>query len=44
MTKMAFNQAIENKDGKVRINLEYYHNHSIWGNCKIIWQTVFRSY
>lgn len=29
---------------KVRINLEYYYNHSVWGDCKIIWQTVFRSY
>lgn len=29
---------------KVRINLEYYRNHSVWGDCKIIWQTVFRSY
>lgn len=29
---------------KVRINLEYYHNHSVWGDCKIIWQTIFRSY
>lgn len=29
---------------KVRINLEYYHNHSVWDDCKIIWQTVFRSY
>ena len=29
---------------KVRINLEYYRNHSVWGDCKIIWQTIFRSY
>lgn len=29
---------------KVRINLEYYHCNSVWGDCKIIWQTIFRSY
>lgn len=29
---------------KVRINLEYYRNHSVFGDCKIIWQTIFRSY
>lgn len=29
---------------KVRINLEYYRNNSVWGDCKIIWQTIFRSY
>lgn len=29
---------------KVRINLEYYKHHSVWGDCKIIWQTIFRSY
>lgn len=29
---------------KVRINLEYYHSNSVWGDCKIIWQTIFRSY
>ena len=29
---------------EVRINLEYYHHHSVWGDCKIIWQTIFRSY
>lgn len=29
---------------KVKINLEYYKNHSICGDCKIIWQTIFRTY
>lgn len=29
---------------KVRINLEYYRNHSFWGDIGIIWRTVFRSY
>lgn len=29
---------------KVRINLEYYRNHSFWGDIGIIWKTVFRSY
>lgn len=29
---------------KVRINLEYYRHHSFWDDCKIIWQTIFRSY
>ena len=29
---------------KVRINLDYYHNHSFWGDIKLIFQTVFRSY
>ena len=27
---------------KVRINLEYYHNHSIWLDIKIIFATIFR--
>lgn len=29
---------------KVRINLDYYRNHTFWGDLKLIWQTVFRSY
>lgn len=29
---------------KVRINLEYLHHHSIFGDIKIIWDTIFRSY
>lgn len=29
---------------KVKINLAYYKNHSICGDCKIIWQTIFRTY
>lgn len=27
---------------KVRMNLEYYHNHSFRGDIKIIWRTLFR--
>lgn len=27
---------------KVRMNLEYYHNHSFWCDIKIIWRTLFR--
>ena len=26
---------------KVRMNLEYYYNHSFIGDLKIIWQTIF---
>lgn len=26
---------------KVQLNLAYYHQHSIWGDLKIMWQTVF---
>ena len=29
---------------KVRINLEYYRNHSFLGDIGLIWRTVFRSY
>lgn len=29
---------------KVRINLDYYHNHTFWGDIRLIFQTVFRSY
>lgn len=29
---------------KVKINLDYYHNHSFLGDIKLIFQTVFRSY
>jgi len=29
---------------KVKINLDYYHNHSFWGDIKLIFQTIFRSY
>lgn len=29
---------------KVRINLDYYHNHTFWGDIKLIFQTIFRSY
>lgn len=29
---------------KVKINLEYYHSHCIFGDFKIIWNTVFRNY
>lgn len=28
---------------KVKINLDYYYNHSLWGDVKIIWNTVFRT-
>jgi lipopolysaccharide/colanic/teichoic acid biosynthesis glycosyltransferase len=28
---------------KVKINLDYYYNHSLWGDIKIIWYTVFRT-
>ncbi|MCY1634881.1 sugar transferase [Marinifilum sp. D737] len=28
---------------KVKINLDYYYNHSLWGDIKIIWNTVFRT-
>lgn len=27
---------------KVKINLEYYHNHTLWGDIKLIFKTVFR--
>lgn len=27
---------------KVRMNLEYYYNHSVFGDMKIIWKTIFR--
>ena len=29
---------------KVRINLNYYHNHTLWGDIRLIFQTIFRSY
>ncbi len=29
---------------KVRINLDYYYKHSLWGDIKLIFQTIFRSY
>lgn len=29
---------------KVKINLDYYHKHSFWGDIKLIFQTIFRSY
>lgn len=29
---------------KVRINLEYYYNHTFFGDIKLIFQTIFRSY
>ena len=29
---------------KVKINLDYYHNHTFIGDIKLIFQTVFRSY
>ena len=29
---------------KVRINLDYYYNHTFWGDIKLIFQTIFRSY
>lgn len=28
---------------KVQTNLEYYYNHSFWGDIKIIWKTIFRT-
>lgn len=28
---------------KVKINLEYYYNHSVWGDIKIIINTIFRT-
>ena len=28
---------------KVRINLEYYNNHSVWLDIKIIFATIFRT-
>lgn len=27
---------------KVKINLEYYYNHTLWGDIKLIFKTVFR--
>lgn len=27
---------------KVRMNLEYYRNHTFWGDIRIIWRTIFR--
>ncbi|WP_082944008.1 sugar transferase [Alistipes provencensis] len=29
---------------KVRINLNYYHKHTFWGDIRLIFQTIFRSY
>ena len=29
---------------KVRINLEYYHNHTFMGDLRLIFATIFRSY
>lgn len=29
---------------KVKINLAYYHNHTFFGDIKLIFQTIFRSY
>lgn len=29
---------------KVRINLDYYYKHTFWGDIKLIFQTIFRSY
>lgn len=29
---------------KVRINLNYYHNHTFWGDIRLIFETIFRSY
>lgn len=29
---------------KVKINIDYYHNHTFFGDIKLIFQTVFRSY
>jgi len=29
---------------KVKINLEYYHNHTFFGDLKLIIQTIFRNY
>ena len=29
---------------KVKINLNYYRNHTFWGDIRLIFQTVFRSY
>lgn len=29
---------------KVRINLDYYYNHTFWCDIRLIFQTVFRSY
>jgi len=28
---------------KVKINLDYYYNHTFWGDIKIIFATIFRS-
>lgn len=40
---VAYNDEVIFPD-KVRINLDYYHNHTFTGDLKLIWQTVFRSY
>ena len=29
---------------KVKINLDYYHHHTFWGDIRLIFQTIFRSY
>lgn len=29
---------------KVKVNLNYYHNHTFFGDIKLIFQTIFRSY
>lgn len=40
---IAYNDAVIFPD-KVRINLDYYRNHTFWGDIRLIFQTVFRSY
>lgn len=38
-----YNDAVIFPD-KVRINLDYYYNHTFWGDIRLIFQTIFRSY
>ena len=40
---IAYNDTVIFPD-KVRINLDYYRNHTFWGDIRLIFQTVFRSY
>lgn len=40
---IAYNDKVIFPD-KVRINLDYYRNHTFWGDIRLIFQTVFRSY
>ncbi len=38
---LAYNDRVIFPD-KVRMNLEYYHQQSFWGDIRVLWDTVFR--